>query len=82
MKTIDPKGISTGRNANGAPYVEKKASLPPSQSSPDKGAAGGGLKKGPAPVRGRSSESKNMSVKQKAPSRELRTSAPGGIKKR
>lgn len=81
MKSINPKGISQGHNANGKPYVEKKSSLPPSQSSPDKGAAQGGLKKGPAPRRDDGKESRSMSVKQKSSSSALKTSHPGGLKK-
>ena len=82
MKTINPKGISQGGGSNGAPYVEKKASLPPSQSSPDKGAASGGLKHGKSGVPERSTESRSMSVKQKSSSNALKTARPGGLKKR
>ena len=82
MKSIDPRGISTGRNPNGAPYVEKKSSLPPSQSSPDKGAASGGLKKGPAARPDKGSTSRNLSVKQKGSSDALKTARPGGLRRR
>jgi hypothetical protein len=82
MKSIDPRGISTGHNPNGAPYVEKRASLPPSQTSPDKGAAQGGLKKGPAARPDKGIESRSMSVKQKASSTALNAARPGGLKKR
>lgn len=81
MQRINPKGISQGGNSNGAPYVEKKASLPPSQSSPDNGAASGGLKKGPAAVRDESKTSSNSTVKHKASSSALKASRPGGLKK-
>ena len=81
MKTINPKGISQGGNSNGKPYVEKKSSLPPSQSSPDEGAARGGLRKGPGPKRDEGKESRAMSVKQKSSSSALKTSHPGGLKK-
>jgi hypothetical protein len=81
MQKINPKGISMGGGSNGSPYVEKKASLPPSQSSPDKGAASGGLKKGPAAARDASKTSSNSTVKHKASSSALKTSRPGGLKK-
>lgn len=48
-KSIPPKGLPT--QGNGAPYREKKSPLPPSNSSPDKGAAvGGGAKPKRVPV--------------------------------
>ena len=82
-KAINPRGISQGGNSNGAPWREKeRVSLPPSQSTPDKGAAQGGLKKGPAARPDKGSESRNMSVKQKASSSALKAARPGGLKKR
>ena len=77
-KRIDPKGISVGGGSNGAPYVEKKSSLPTNAARPDRGE---GLKKGPAPVRDNGKESRSMSVKQKSSSVALKTSRPGGLKK-
>ena len=79
VKAINPKGISAGGGSNGAPYVEKKSSLPPNESRPDKGM---GLKNGPAARRDEGKESRMSTIKQKAPSRALRSNEPGGLKKR